>query len=199
MEAVKTKEIDQTQELTGAGLEAQIEASEGTSEIGAKLGPGAIGAGEAPLTEVDDATLLVQLEDRLKKGTFPVTHLSPKRLKLVSTFLKDKAKYKGTQESYFLVAAMGEIVKHIALDVAAKLSEQEQNNNRIYEINTDVLKILNYLMSKHEGTGGKSAEDFLSYAQPVMNAVHGIKTVEDKIKELREKIGLPTPETQPTV
>lgn len=184
MEAVNTQE--QTQEtFTGSSLAAQMSEATNTTEIGVNQGPT-----EAP---VDDATLLISLEEKLNTGKFVVRGLSPNSVRYLNNFVKDKAKYSGVQDAYYLLILGMDTQTLVNIDNSLQMKATEMDTVKEYEMRGFTIKAANYFLSKAEGTGLKAAQNHLSIAQPINNAVIDIQAVEKQIAELKKKLGIDPP------
>lgn len=144
--------------------------------------------------EIDDATLLANLEERRAKGTFPIHHYTSQKLDRLSKFLKTKAKFKGIQEAYFIIALQLELAKLLGGDAALK--QHERTQEKIYELPASLIEVIVYFLNKHEGSSLSSADDFLQIAMPINNALANVQAADSKIKELKVKIGIESPIAQ---
>lgn len=139
---------------------------------------------EEPKEEVKELTLLETLQDRLNNGKF-VCEMSFKTLKHIRSFLLSKAVYKGHQEAIYLAGAMFAIESTIAVQGSVSLKETEQI--RGFQLPASTIQIINYFLSKIEGTGYNSVETYLAMVAPIGNTMKKIGEIQTQIDELQKE------------
>jgi hypothetical protein len=185
MEAINA----QDQVFTGEALAAQIDEKPTFGVTDGK-------AVEAePLT---DAELLAKLEDELKTKKFQVLGLSPASVRWLNNFIRDKAKFTGVEDAYFLTILAMDVLTLVNNDQAANPTSKKDILNTVkpYEMRALTIKLAHYFLSKNEGTGLDAAQKFLAVAQPINNALTTIQPIERQVKALQEKLKPATPAAQ---
>lgn len=138
---------------------------------------------KAPMT---DEELLADLTERRKSGTFPVHSMTFRKLQQLTSHITSKAEFTGPQEAYYVVIAQMELGGK--LGEHGKVPGDKYDAPQVYEFRASTIEIIDFLLRKYKATGSKNAQEFLSFAMPVNNAIGLISNVDNKIKELTEKL-----------
>lgn len=180
-EAAIAQELEQTQstETAPATTETEVET---------------VPQPEVQGVEIDDATLLANLEERLEKGKFPIQNYTHQKLDSLIKFFKGKVKFKGIKEAYAIVAVQMDLLNLLTAD--GLLKPDEKIKPREYQLSVAAIQTIVYFLNNHESSGLAQAEDLMQLGVPFNNALSGIQAVDAKITELKKKIGITT-EPQP--
>lgn len=180
-------EATQDQVFTGGELSAQINEVENIQD---SVGVDPSVTADGSIGQIDDATLLVNLEQRLKDGKFVVRGLSPNSVRYLNNFIREKAQYKSPQDAYYLLILGMDIATIVNNDNAKNPSKKDLDVVQDYEMRAFTIKVANYFLSRIEGQGLKNAQPYFATAQPINNAILDIQVVEKQVEALRKKLGI---------